>query len=987
MRHPSLVCCLLAVIAGPLASQSALRDINTGSGNNGSLLPMNAVVQQGICYFSGNRWDTGTELWRSDGTLAGTHLVRDLVLGATGSNPQFLVGNGTLLFFTANGGVWRSDGTEAGTFLIGTQSPSYDAPPGVAGSRVVWATQSGLNYLLWGSDGQTLPPVLLMTTPRLRGFATSGGFAWFAAGDAASGWELWRTDGTAAGTAMIDTAPGPTGIEPQQLCSDGAGGLWFSGYDSTAGRELWHSDGTAAGTARVADIQPGLLGSSPVSLCAFGNRVMFAAQGSSGVELYVSDGTAGGTAMVLDIAPGSAGSAPSHMLAVPALGRVFFSADDTTAGREPWSSDGTAAGTWRLADIEPGPAGSNSGYDIRCAWAGGQVWFGARTSALGRELYRTDGTPMGTGLVLDMAPGTTDGDPTCLGDLNGTVLFSGYSLVAGQELWQLTAPATVPAMLGDLNPAQAGDSFPTYPPPQGTRAATLDGRQHFAAYEPASGTEPWVHDGTAAGTLKVAELVPGWYGTARLLDATGTTVYYETKTSPTGGTTQLFAIPSSGAPVRIGTGSILGTAVLGDQLVFGLSGSDSEPMITDGTLAGTHRLADLRAGTASSTPLDFVTMGDRVYFTADDGIVGRELWSTDGTSAGTVLVADLVPGSTGSNPGALIAGRSRLYFAAAGSVFCCDGTAASIMPILGMSVSSRSVVLGDLLLDGDGRDLRRSDGTAAGTFVLAQSDTGLGDPITELRVARDQVFFVMMRAAQGPQLWATDGSIAGTRLVVELDPSQLAAAPPIAAAGWGHVACARTDAEHGRELWISDGTANGTVLVADVVPGSAPSNPMFALGDTTASGLFTWWPQTVATGREPWVVPLSAFGGSDFDRYGAGCPGSRGVPQIHCEGAPLLGSPRLAYVLDRAASNSFAFLVLGFGRVPGPTPCVLRTSREFQAFVWTDAGGRAEFGFPVPPSTAFLSAPLCGQFLVFDPQGAALGIASATAGIEALIGR
>src|SRR5262249_38240065 len=271
-------------------------------------------------------------------------------------------------------------------------------------------------------------------------------------------------------------------------------GVWFGGNRSGTGTELWHSDGTVAGTAMVADLVPGPQGIDPRNLCSLGSRVFFTGNIIGlGDELWVSDATPAGTRLVLDIAPGSASSSPQWFVALPALGKVIFSATDPTAGREPWISDGTAAGTVRLMDINPGPGDSNDGASMHTAQLGGVVWFAGSTPALGRELYRTDGTPAGTSRVADLAPGPVDGDPRPLGDLGPCVLFSVYSTTVGVELWRLAPPATVPLLLADFHPGR----------PQGSmlspaRAAALGRRLHLPAFHPASGAEPCRTDGTAA---------------------------------------------------------------------------------------------------------------------------------------------------------------------------------------------------------------------------------------------------------------------------------------------------------------------------------------------------------------------------------------------------------------------------------------------------------------------------------------------------------
>ena len=117
------------------------------------------------------------------------------------------------------------------------------------------------------------------------------------------------------------------------------GTAFFSGNDGIKGHELWKSDGTPAGTVMVKDIYTGREGSGPDTRFIYpvDDIVLFTADdGISGRELWISDGTAEGTYRIQDILPGVPGGDPLHMTEIN--GRVYISAFDVVAGREIWSA-------------------------------------------------------------------------------------------------------------------------------------------------------------------------------------------------------------------------------------------------------------------------------------------------------------------------------------------------------------------------------------------------------------------------------------------------------------------------------------------------------------------------------------------------------------------------------------------------------------------------------------------------------------------------
>src|SRR5262245_40287404 len=152
----------------------------------------------------------------------------------------------------------------------------------------------------------------------------------------------------------INGGPAPPRSDPESLVQVGATTFFVAGTPET-GQELWKSDGTEAGTVLVKDIAPGPAWSSPVFLYdANGTLFLQANDGATGTELWKSDGTEAGTVRVKDIWPGSGSSHPSSGGGFLFLnGTLFFAADDGRTGFELWKSDGTEAGTVRVKDIRP----------------------------------------------------------------------------------------------------------------------------------------------------------------------------------------------------------------------------------------------------------------------------------------------------------------------------------------------------------------------------------------------------------------------------------------------------------------------------------------------------------------------------------------------------------------------------------------------------------------------------------------------------------
>jgi ELWxxDGT repeat protein len=426
-------------------SVSLVKDIAPGSGGGNPRLFTNV---NGTVFFSADDGLNGFELWRSDGTAAGTVLVTDINPGVGGAYPDDLTNVNGTLFFTAfdvtNGReLWKSDGTAAGTVLVTDINSSGGAYPynltNVNGT-LFFSAFDGNGYELWRSDG-TAAGTVRLTDINLGGGNASprsltnvNGTLFFSADDGTNGFELWRSDGTAAGTVVVTDINSSGGADPRYLTNVN-GTLFFSADNGLNGRELWRSDGTAAGTVRLTDINLGGGNASPRSLTNVNGTLFFSADdGTNGIELWRSDGTAAGTVVVTDI-NSSGGADPRYLTNVN--GTLFFRADDGFNGFELWRSDGTAAGTVLVTDINSsGSASPGSLTNVN-----GTLFFRADDGFNGFELWRSDGTAAGTVRVTDINPGVGSAIPDDLTNVNGTLFFRANDGVNGRELWMATARA------------------------------------------------------------------------------------------------------------------------------------------------------------------------------------------------------------------------------------------------------------------------------------------------------------------------------------------------------------------------------------------------------------------------------------------------------------------------------------------------------------------------------------------------------------------
>ncbi len=750
---------LLSELSTTVINDDALPSSFTAIGSNKAL------------FFTANK----RGLWVTDGTAAGTKLVRDLEPSHDyGESPEIVAFEGKG-YWEIHGSIWRSDGTATGTAMLidfGLAASNSISPLAVVNGSLLFGAAKNL-YI---SDGTPAGTQVLAPLDARGDFEVVGDRAYFSCVRADVGQELCVSDGTATGTRLVkDIKAGTPGTDPTMLGTVGGKTLFSIAMGDLGQRALWVTDGTDAGTIELLPdgSQSDAVGRYEKGV-VFGSHLYFACNTpATGYELCKSNGTVAGT-VALDLVPGpgiETQSSSPRSFAV--LGnRIFFAARSATLGRELWSSDGTLAGTSVLVDLRTFP-GSKDGLGLtELLKVGDQILFASEGNGNQVELWATDGTATGTKQISNiLAEGVVQRYPLGLHDarvFGDKLLFSADDGMHGVEPWITDGTATGTKLILDLVP-------------EITKARAVEAKTFrngtYLGVEDGDAMIVWRTDGTSDGTAPLhtmhRQATPGF-------TAVGSTLYYRDWSAlwKTDGT------PTGSVKVRDMPGNIHEMVPFGNVLAFtGTTPNSSLGFwLSDGTAGGTVVTNLLNAEHLAAA-------NGRLWLTALIGSGGNELFTSDGTAAGTKPVADLYPGNEDGEPAGFIAFDGKTLFSAT------DATA--------------------------GRELWTTDGTAAGTQRLVDIAPGAkGSMPSGMTVWNNMVVMWASPTTSGTELWRTDGTAAGTARIKAVRYAGTGALVP-----WnGHLFFAATD-DKGTELWRTDGTEAGTVRVADIYDGSPSSRP------------------------------------------------------------------------------------------------------------------------------------------------------------------
>ncbi|GMU66675.1 MAG: hypothetical protein AMXMBFR36_29490 [Acidobacteriota bacterium] len=835
----------------------------------------------------------GSEPWVSDGTTAGTRLLRNVAPGSDDAAPRFLgdVAGGRALFAASSiesgNELWATDGTTAGTVLL------REFVPGVDGARI-WSL---------GALGEEQLLAVVRQAPSL---------------------EIWRSDGTAPGTALVRKLQYPIGmVEPIGIPPDSTeldGRLYFAAGDAATGLELWVSDGTDGGTYRVADLVPGSESSWPNRFVGGGERVGFTANAGApsfassawilddaspqpspiqlpipiqhsyvvghvpgglivlsrssptDLRLWFSDGSPGGAVELRDLV--DFGIDPRQFVQVG--DRIVFSESTPATGTEPWVTDGTPAGTVMLRDIV---AGSEGSWPTRGIEGHDGIYFCAEAE---QALWKTDGTAAGTVLVANPAAGCEY--------LQGSSVLPGFT-VFDICRWYYVPPHDEEERCETYRTnGSAAGTFRLMAPversaSQPASLTTRPGGLVFAAY-PDVTAPPWdglfgfASDGSAPGTVELTlangDPVPITGAIEALPDDSILVGDYD---GIYGRLSRVDGVEL--VPLASWTDGPVGwLRASGDLAYF----STWEPIAgqelwaSDGTSLGTGLMRDVEPGVEGSFPEWLTDVGGMLVFAATTTALGTELWTSDGSMAGT-LPHDLAPGPASAWDGLW---WPRPFRPELGRIVVSDLAGFWVVDLVAdertllrpttedeLGVSDATTVgSGDatrLLYwawePGEGCVLRSSDGTP-GDIEILPDVAPTGDPEDPVAFCGDQVisagatvYFASCAVATGCELWSTDGTPGGSSLFADLEPGPASSAPRGLTVIGDRLYFAACRQATGCEPWISDFTAAGTHPLADIAPGPASSDP----SSFTRSDPYVYFSADDGTGSELWVVPIEIF--------------------------------------------------------------------------------------------------------------------------------
>ncbi|RKH66743.1 HYR domain-containing protein [Corallococcus aberystwythensis] len=611
---------------------------------------------------------------------------------------------------------------------------------------------------------------------------------------------LWRTDGTPDGTRLLLTLR-----ERPSFITEHGGALYFEApaLDSPQGFTLWKSDGTPAGTQVLKEVASAFRLETASALWV-GDRLYFSGQSDPmGPELWTSDGTPQGTRLLADRGLGKGEMGSLRDMARLADRLLFWGRETSTSPPRLWITDGTGPGTQALGAVHGAPT-TRLGSSAPIVVIGNTAYFNAWDAQAGQELWRTDGTPEGTARVADLVPGIEGGDPVKLTAHEGRLYFLVQEDAASpRRLWKLDTPDALPEPV-------AGAPVPVVSSPQMEPLRSTPAGLFFQGWDYAQ-LPLWRTDGTPAGTQRVASLASGrthgmqLWAWDRLIISASDGQLLLTDGTPAGTSTLPSVAPReldafiSFTPAAV---NLDGTLFFVSPVLRSTSHGPAEYFgalwASDGTADGTREVLARPGGYYSRGPFALTPVNGRLLFLTQ-GYTPNELWSLNGT---THELQQLDEREAYGQVGSLIGAATRAYF-----------TRWSVVPFTSTSM-----------------ELWMTDGTAQGTVQLARAPEGSSWSTPRLLATEgDRLYFAWTETLNRDALWVSDGSAQGTVRIKPAAPdtSQILGIFPTARRMFVLYRMGET-----HQVWGTEGTERSTRLVAALPPDLDVLGEAAAVGDT-----------------------------------------------------------------------------------------------------------------------------------------------------------
>ena len=420
--------------------------------------------------------------------------------------------------------------------------------------------------------------------------------------------------------------------EPRPLCDECSGDLdgsypgqltvagdqlFFTAFTYESGHELWVTDGTAAGTRLVDDLCPGPCSSRYKMIGALDGVLIYFAQfpelGNVSESAYWrSDGTEDGTYR-LPVPCQDGCRAPGDPRTAVFDGSLFFSVLPSTSSDDPatlWRSDGTVAGTRAVTYRHPTLDEERAHRWAQSEWTPVSVVGGA---LFARGLDPLDNRPWT--LRLERGEGAAEVVDHCfpqeVGPAPGGTVFrcSDRILLTESGFNEARSLRTEVPDGSRLHLLGATDEWVFY--------LTRDAAERLTLWQAYLNRRP----------AELAAVLGDRYRNPFLFDGK---VFLQRNPAAGSSRTMTYYDPVSRGIVGLARDRVLQAAAIAEHAIL-FASHDSrygqELWASDGTRPGTRRLLDLNRGPEGSFPSGFTRFGDRVYFAADDGVHGHELVS------------------------------------------------------------------------------------------------------------------------------------------------------------------------------------------------------------------------------------------------------------------------------------------------------------------------------------------------------------------------